>query len=594
MRSVSIATALLAACALAGPAALAAPPAPVSPAGPVERGCPTFSWSAVPGAAGYELVVYEVRGEAGAEVAEEPLLTARLPAGAAVWTPPATDCLAPGGSYAWALRVVTPDEASGGANGWSEAALFEVAPAPAADDVAAAIRTLRRHLEREGEGGELLSRAVQVPPRPDGPGFGDDGPGAENVTPAAVPSLGSPSLSVSANVALAAESNVFKDGTPFLWDDTEGNTVFGRHALESATGTVTNTTAVGWEALQNTVEGGAAYQGARNTAAGFRALKANTTGFRNTATGSGALYVNTTGYDNTASGGRALFSNTTGTGNTATGGQGLYHNTTGGLNTSCGDLTLNYNVSGSGNTAHGPFALGATDGSRNTGLGVGALQNSTSGADSVAIGYGAGQYTEAEVNDTIIILNSGRNNLVDTGSTTIRIGTEGIQDGTFVAGVRGTTTAVADAVDVVVDSAGQLGTVSSSRAVKQDISDAGELSRRLLDLRPVAFRYRAHAAVDPDTPLWFGLVAEEVADVFPELAVRDAEGRPETVKYQQLPPLLLAEMQRLHRTLGERRAELDGLRDRLDALGGERPPPRSPDARTPWWRRLFGSRAGPE
>ena len=102
---------------------------------------------------------------------------------------------------------------------------------------------------------------------------------------------------------------------------------------------------------------------------------------------------------------------------------------------------------------------------------------------------------------------------------------------------------------MVIDSAGQLGTVSSARRTKQDIQDLSPLEERLLVLHPVSFRYRQHVATDPDSPPQFGLIAEEVAEVFPELVVYDREGRPETVKYHLLSTLLLAEVQRLHARL---------------------------------------------
>jgi hypothetical protein len=137
-----------------------------------------------------------------------------------------------------------------------------------------------------------------------------------------------------------------------------------------------------------------------------------------------------------------------------------------------------------------------------------------------------------------------------------------------------------------------LGTVSSSREVKQDIREIGELSRRLLELRPVAFRYRQHAAVDPETPLQFGLLAEEVAEVLPELVVRDGEGRPETVKYHLLAALLLNELQREHRLneaqeaeLARQRTDVLSLRDRLGAIESGR----EPGQRAAPWCRAPGS-----
>jgi hypothetical protein len=118
-----------------------------------------------------------------------------------------------------------------------------------------------------------------------------------------------------------------------------------------------------------------------------------------------------------------------------------------------------------------------------------------------------------------------------------------------------------------------LGTTSSSRALKQDIQDLGPLADRLLALRPVSFRYRQHAATDPDTPVQFGLIAEEVAGVFPELVVYDADGKPETVKYHLLSSLLLGGLQKQHEELQrqnqrdlEQRAEIQRLDARLELV----------------------------
>jgi hypothetical protein len=124
------------------------------------------------------------------------------------------------------------------------------------------------------------------------------------------------------------------------------------------------------------------------------------------------------------------------------------------------------------------------------------------------------------------------------------LGKVGFQTKTFIAGVRGITTINANAIPVMIDSAGQLGTVSSSRRVKEDIHDMDNVSQRLFQLRPVTFRY-TQAFAGGAKPVQYGLIAEEVAEVFPELAVMNAGGEPETVKYQDLSVLLLNELQRL-------------------------------------------------
>jgi hypothetical protein len=128
---------------------------------------------------------------------------------------------------------------------------------------------------------------------------------------------------------------------------------------------------------------------------------------------------------------------------------------------------------------------------------------------------------------------------------------------------------VADAVNVLIDSNGQLGTISSSRRYKEDIADMGDVSARLEALRPVTFRYKKPFA-NGEKPVQYGLIAEEVAEAFPELTVRNAEGQPETVKYQDLTPLLLNEFlkERRHSKDVESslREENAGLKKESEAL----------------------------
>ncbi|MGE0464634.1 MAG: tail fiber domain-containing protein, partial [Vicinamibacterales bacterium] len=155
-------------------------------------------------------------------------------------------------------------------------------------------------------------------------------------------------------------------------------------------------------------------------------------------------------------------------------------------------------------------------------------------------------------------------------SDTVRIG--GAQTRAFIAGIRGRTTAQSNAVAVLIDSAGQLGTISSSRRVKQDVDDMGVRTRGLFDLRPVTFRYISHAEAG-STALEYGLIAEEVAEVYPDLVVRNAAGEIETVQYHKLAPMLLNEVQRLEREraaleqrVAQQARELDELKDRVNRL----------------------------
>jgi hypothetical protein len=223
-------------------------------------------------------------------------------------------------------------------------------------------------------------------------------------------------------------------------------------------------------------------------------------------------------------------SNNTGALNSALGGSALASNTTGLSNTAIGSNAIGGNTTGSSNVAVGQIALlGNTTGSSNTAVGQNALGNST-GSSNTALGADAGSFIASGTNN-IDIRNIG--NVSDSNTT--RIGAT--QTRAFIAGIRGTTTDVGDAVPVLIDSAGQLGTASSSKRVKRDIQPLDELGS-LMKLRPVSFRYRSGPA-----ELHYGLIAEQVARVLPELAVNGDDGLPETVQYQELPTLLLAKIQ---------------------------------------------------
>lgn len=271
----------------------------------------------------------------------------------------------------------------------------------------------------------------------------------------------------------------------------------------------------------------------------------------NTAVGDGALAVVATGgSQNTAIGFDSLTANTTGLWNTAVGNRTLEDNVDGARNVALGVSALRSNLSGTNNTGVGTGAMEFfTAGDRNHAFGYLALRSLTSGSSNVGVGDLAGASLTAG-SDNIYIQNSG----VASESGTLRIGRSSLTRA-FIEGIRGVTTGLANAVAVVVDSSGQLGTVSSSRRFKDDIHDLGGVGQRLQQLRPVRFRYTKPFA-DGSTPVQYGLIAEEVADVLPELVAYDADGQPATVMYHVLPSLLVEEVQRLER---ERRALADGL-----------------------------------
>jgi hypothetical protein len=261
-----------------------------------------------------------------------------------------------------------------------------------------------------------------------------------------------------------------------------------------------------------------ASSGNGNTAFGGEALSANTTGNQNTATGAFGLDINTTGDENTASGYQALEENTTGSQNSAAGDEALLSNTTGGENTANGYQALEENTTGSQNSAAGD----------------GALLNNTTGSSNIGIGVDAGRDLTTGDNN-IDIFDPG----VASESNTIRIGTQGTQTDTYIAGIFGTPT-IKKACEVVVETTGRLGCVKSSARYKRDIRDMGDASDKLMKLRPVSFTYKA----DSTGTKQYGLIAEEVEKVYPELVIDDTDAKPEAVAYQVLPAMLLNEVQK--------------------------------------------------
>jgi hypothetical protein len=369
------------------------------------------------------------------------------------------------------------------------------------------------------------------------------------------------------------------EGTDALFSLTTGvgNTALGRNALHNDTAGQSNT-ASGYNALYfntgsfNTADGrGALYRnsiGNYNTATGYQALNSNTRGTSNTADGYGALATNTQGSDNTASGAVALASNTTGPYNTAVGYAALGRNTIGGANTAVGWKSLEANIGGSADTGIGYQALFSntsghdnvasgyqtlyfnTTGYENTADGDSALSLNTTGNNNIALGYGAGGS-----------LTTGDNN-IDIGNlgnreegNTIRIGTEGTQTATYMAGISEAT--VAGGIGVIVDSSGHLGTITSSARYKEAIQPMDNASEAILLLQPVTFRY--NKALDPKGIAQFGLVAEDVEKVNPDLVVRDKEGKPYSVRYDQVNAMLLNEFLKEHRTVQELKNEVAAL-----------------------------------
>jgi hypothetical protein len=302
----------------------------------------------------------------------------------------------------------------------------------------------------------------------------------------------------------------------------------------------------------NTAEGDFALAilttGANNTALGFAALNSNTTGSNNTAVGFGALFLNNSGTFNTAIGFSALLnndSNRSGFGvlNTAVGSHALEANIEGADNTAVGAVALQRNT-GDFNTAVGTDALGAnTAGFDNTAIGDFALESITIGHANIAIGVDAGEALTGTESFNIDIAHPG----VTGDAGTIRIGDAGLQTSTFIAGIRNQMTGNNDAIPVVIDSAGQLGTMSSSRRFKKEIKPMDQSSEAILALKPVTFHYKNDTKGIPQ----FGLIAEEVEKVNPDLVVRDKNGEIYTVRYDAVNAMLLNEFLKEHRKVQE-------------------------------------------
>jgi hypothetical protein len=360
-----------------------------------------------------------------------------------------------------------------------------------------------------------------------------------------------------------------------------------------------NTTAEGNLALNSLTSG------TSNTALGYKTLFSDTTGFNNTATGSGALRDNQDGWDNTATGVNALFHNTGGIQNAAFGFAALQNNTNGNFNTAVGLTALSGNQTGDGNTAVGWAALANSTGNSNTAVGLGGLTSNKGGGSNTAVGEVAlqsnvsGSFNTAAgakaLNDNVtgffntacgyqaLQNNTGGNfnialgvsagaNLVAGGSNiyignsgvaredqTIRIGTNQTQ--TFVAGISGV---AVTGPAVHVNGSGQLGIVPSSERFKVAIKPMDKSSEAILNLKPVSFHYKQD--LDPDKIAQFGLIAEEVEKVNPDLVVHDENGKPYTVRYEAVNAMLLNEFLKAHRKLQEQQTTIERQQKQIEAL----------------------------
>ena len=317
-----------------------------------------------------------------------------------------------------------------------------------------------------------------------------------------------------------------------------GNTAEGQDALFSLTNGAYNT-AVGFLSLQSTTTGNF------NTGVGVGTLLANTAD-ENTATGAGALLNNTTGSQNTANGAFTLFNNTEGGSNVANGFEALFNNSTGPANTATGFEALFSNTIGGTNTANGYRALASnTTGIGNTAIGNGALDANITGDNNIALGVAAGTS-------------------VTSASNVIAIGSTGanVSDSCYIDNIHGATIDPGTTLAVGVDASGKLGTTVSSRRFKRDIKPMDKASEALLALKPVTFHYKSDTKATPQ----FGLIAEEVADLNPDLVVLDKNGEVLSVRYDQVNAMLLNEFLKAHQRIEEQGATIAQQQKQIEAL----------------------------
>ncbi len=290
--------------------------------------------------------------------------------------------------------------------------------------------------------------------------------------------------------------------------------------------------------------------GADNVGIGFQTLTSTTTARKNIAIGTGALTLHQTGLDNVAIGTNAL-ATSVGAGQNFAGGSYAMETTTGSSNTAVGYSALRSSGASNNNTAFGWTALrNLTNGNGNIALGHGAASNVLSGSGNIAIGVAAASNLTNSANNNIIIGNAA----VAGDTATTRIGSS--QTRAFVAGITGVS--VSGGVSVFVDANGQLGTTVSSRRYKDEIKDMDKSSEALLSLRPVTFNYKPE--IDPKAIPQYGLIAEEVNEVAPDLVIRNEKGEIQTVRYEQVNAMLLNEFLKQHKRVAElekRLAELE-------------------------------------
>jgi hypothetical protein len=317
----------------------------------------------------------------------------------------------------------------------------------------------------------------------------------------------------------------------------------------------------------NTAEGQSALLGLTtgryNTAVGFLSLRSTNSGSLNTGIGAGTLLANT-GDSNTAIGTAALLSNTAGSLNTANGAFALFNNTStlGSENDAFGAQALFNNITGNSNQAFGVQALFSnTTGGGNIAVGALALRNLATGDSNTAVGINAG-----------INLTTGSGNIyIAQGSS----GQSAESNHTYIGNINTTSVSGANSDSVTVDlTTGLLGHLSSSQRYKEDVKPMDKVSEAVFALKPATYRYRKD--IDPSQSPAFGLVAEEVAKVNPNLVAYNSKGEPESVHYEMVNAMLLNEFLKEHRktekleaTVVRQQKQIESLAAGLQKVGAQ-------------------------
>ncbi len=343
-------------------------------------------------------------------------------------------------------------------------------------------------------------------------------------------------------------------GADALFSNVSGssNTADGAFALTNNRGSYNTANGAGALFVNNT--------GSYNTANGNSALASNISGNFNTATGNGALGFNTASY-NTADGNEALFGNSTGIANTANGYRALYSNSTGYSNTADGVEALWNNNGGVRNTASGDRALFSnTEGSFNTANGFRALYNNTASGNT-ADGYQALYSNTTGSNNIGLGTNAGRNLTNGSGNVCIGVNVVGVAGESNTTRIRNVYSSVASGRAVYVNLDNKIGTLASSRRFKDEIKPMDKVSEAILELKPVTFHYKKE--IEPNGTIMFGLIAEEVEKVAPELVTRNDKGEVETVRYEAVNAMLLNEFLKEHRRVEEQGCKMGALETRI-------------------------------